>query len=145
VLLSSDVELTEQGAAVGTRRPRPRVDLDPTHVREVDDEASVGSGEPDRGVTTGLHGDLEVLVATECDCGRDLLGVRRASDHRRPAVVDRIPQAARLVVLGVLGRDDIRARPAQLIEVVWGQSGGGVDHGSLPWVRGCGQVSHLTG
>ena len=117
--LRGDVELAEEGAAVRAGDPGPRIDLDAAHVREVDDEAAVAAGQPACGVTAGLDRDLEVVLAREGDRRRDLLRVPRASDDRRPPIMDRVPEAARLVVACIVWGDDVAARSAQLIEVAW--------------------------
>ena len=70
-------------------------------------------------MAAGTDRDLEVVLAREADRGGDLLGVRRSGDDRRPPIVDRVPEPARLVVRRVVGRDDLAARSAQLIEVAW--------------------------
>ena len=115
--LRGDVELAEEGAAIRPGDAGPRIGLDPAHVREVDDETAVGTREPGCGVTAGLDGDLEVVLAREGDGSRDLPGVRRTRDDRRSPIVDRVPEPTRLVVGGVIGRDDVGARTAQLIEM----------------------------
>jgi hypothetical protein len=83
-------------------------------------------------MTARLDRDLEVVFAREGDRRRDLLRSRRARDDRRPTIVDRVPETARLVVACMVRRDDVGARSAQLIEVAWRQVAAGVDHRSLP-------------
>ncbi len=109
VRLRGDVELPKEGAAVRAGDPILRVDLDAAHVREADDEATVAAGQPGCRVAPGLDRDLEVVLARERDCRRDLLSVSRASDDRGSPVVDGVPQSACIVVAGVLGRDDVVA------------------------------------
>jgi hypothetical protein len=75
------------------------------------------SPEARRAVAAGSDRDLEVVVARKAHRRRDLLGARRAGDDRRPPIVDRVPQPARVVVAGVLGQDHLGARTAQLIDV----------------------------
>ena len=122
VRLRGDVELAQEGAAVRAGDAGPRIGLDAAHVRQVDDEAAVRTGEPGCGVAAGLDGDLEVVLAREGHGGRDLRRVAGASDDRRSPIVDRVPESARVVVAGVVGRDDVGARAAQLIEMARCQS-----------------------
>ena len=81
-------------------------------------KSAVRTSEPGRAVAAGPDDDLEVVLAREADRGGDLLGARRSGDDRGPTIVDRVPEAARLVVARVLGRDHLGARSAQLFEVV---------------------------
>ena len=130
VRLRGDVELAEERAAVRPGGPGPRIRLDPAHRGHVDEESAVRAPEPGRAVAAGPDRDLEVVLAREADRGGDLLGARRAGDDRGPAIVDRVPQAAPVVVAGVLGRDHLGARAAQLIDVVWREASGCLDHPS---------------
>ena len=98
VRLRGDVELAEERAAVRAGDPGPRIDLDAAHLRQVDDEAAVRALEPGGGVATGLDRDLEVVLASEGDRRGDLLASTRPGDDRRPPIVDRVPETARLVV-----------------------------------------------
>ncbi len=68
----------------------------------------------------GLDDDLEVVIARERDRGGDLLGGTWPGDDRGPPVMDRVPEAARIVVRRVAGRDDVRARAPELIDVAGG-------------------------
>ena len=102
VRLRSDVELPKEGAAVRAGDPGPRIDLHAPHVRKVDDEAAIASCQPGGGVTAGLDRDLEIVFAREGDCRRDLLRVARAGDDRRPPIVDRVPETARVVVTSIV-------------------------------------------
>jgi hypothetical protein len=116
--LGGNVELTEEGAAVGARDPRLRVRLHTPHGGEVDDDATLASRQPGRTVPAGLHGDLEVVLAGEADSCRDLGRGRRADDDGRTPIVDRVPQPTRVVVRIVARRDHLANRSAQLIELL---------------------------
>jgi hypothetical protein len=61
------------------------------------------------------------VLAGETDRRGDLRGGRRPDDDGGPAIVDRIPEPARVVVRRVIRRDDVAACPAQLIEVAWSE------------------------
>ena len=120
VRLRGDVELAEQRAAVRTGGPGPRIRLDAAHprtcrrgVRHSRPRSPAALWPPDRTVISRSCSRAKRTAAG------DLLGARRAGDDRRPAIVDRVPQAARVVVACVLGRDHLVARSAQLIDVVW--------------------------
>ena len=130
VRLGGDVELAEECPAIRPGDPRPRIGLHAAHRRHVDEEAAVRAAETSRAVTAGSDRDLEVVVAGEPNRGGDFFGRRRASDDRGASIVDRVPEAAPVVVAGVIGRDDLVARSAQLIEVVWSKRGSCVDHRS---------------
>ena len=104
VRLRGDVELAEERAAVRSGDPGLRVDLDAAHRGHVDDEPAIRPAKPGRAVAAGLDRDLEVVLAREADRRGDLLGGRRAGDDRRSPVVDRVPEAARLVVGRVVWR-----------------------------------------
>ena len=129
-LLRGDVQLTEERAAVRPCGSSPTIRLDATHRGHVDEEAAVRASEPGRAVTAGSDRDLEVVLAREADRGGDLLGGRGAGDDRRAPIVDRVPQAARVVVAGVLGHDHLGARATQLLHVAWRDPSGYLDHPS---------------
>ena len=135
VRLRGHVELAEERAAVRPRGPRRRADLHAAHRGHVDDESAVLTADPRVAVPAGPDGDLQVVLAPEPDRGRDLVGARRADEHRRSPVVHRVPQPARVVVGGIVGRDDVAAeRAAQLLEMAWREPGAGVDHRVPPGV-----------
>ena len=116
VRLCRDVKFAEEGATIGSGNSRFRIDNDTAHLRQVDDEAAVATLQPGGAVSAGLHDDLEGVVPCEADRRGDLRGCRGTDDDRRPPVVDRVPETARLVVRRIVGRDDLAARAAQLIE-----------------------------
>ena len=51
------VELAEEDAGLGARRPRVRIDADPVHEPEVDDEAAVAERESGEAVAAASDGD----------------------------------------------------------------------------------------
>src|SRR4029077_8040276 len=101
VCLRGDVELTEECAAVRPGRPGPWIRHDPPHPGHVDEQAAVRAPEPGRAVAAGPDGDLEVAVAGAGDRRGSAPGGRRAGDDGWPSIVDRVPQAARVVVAGL--------------------------------------------
>src|SRR5262249_49373903 len=61
------VVLLPRHAGLCAHAPRPGVDVDPAHRREVDHEAAVGDREAGDVVPAAAHRDLESGVATEVD------------------------------------------------------------------------------
>ena len=61
-------------------------------------------------------------------------------DDRGPSIVDRVPEAASVVVARVVRRDDLAGGSAQLVEVARGKSGGRVGHRSPPGGFGVGSA-----
>ena len=128
VRLRGDVELAEQRAAVRPGRPRS---ADPPRPRA---SADMSTSEPAVAPPSpaALWPPDRTVISRSCSRANriavgDLRGGRRAGDDGRPPIVDRVPQAARIVVAGVVGHDHLGARPAQLIEVV-GRDASGLDH-----------------
>ena len=80
VRLGGDVEFAEQRAAVRSGGPGLRIDLDPAHPGQVNDEAAVRTLEPGGAVPARLDHDLEIVLASEADGRRDL---RRLSSGGR--------------------------------------------------------------
>ena len=117
--LGGDVELAEERAAVDPRHARRRVDGHAAHPRHVDDEAAVTARVTRRrcGRRTGTASARSCSRANRMAVATSV-ALARPDDDGRSAVVERVPQPARLVV-GVVGRrDDLAAeRSAQLIEV----------------------------
>jgi hypothetical protein len=79
-----------------------------------------------------LDGDLEVVLASEGDDSSHFRGVSGTRDDSRSPIVDRVPETARIVVGGVIGRDDVGTGPAKLIEMARRESDPCVGHRSLP-------------
>ncbi len=90
-------------------RPRglgDRVDPHAAHRRQVDHEGVVRRTEAGHAVRPAAHGDGQVVVGREPDRGHHVAGVGRPDDQRRAAVDHGVVDASRVVVLGILGRDD---------------------------------------
>ncbi len=130
VRLRRDVELTEQRAAVHPRGARRRIHRHAVHRRQVHDETAVAARVPGRAVAAGADGQLEVLLAREPDRRRDVRSRPGPDDDRRPALVDRVPQPARIVVGRVPRRDDLAGeRVPKAPRLVACQTGGRLHHG----------------
>jgi hypothetical protein len=140
--LRGDVELAEEGAAVRPRGSRAGIGLDAAHRRHVDDDPAIRAAETGRTVATGLDRDHEVVITCEADGRGDPGGGRRSNDDRRPSIVDRVPEAASIVVRRVVGGDHL-AGAAELVEVAWREliSGGRVSSHVLFLTVSCGSCA----
>jgi hypothetical protein len=136
--LRRDVELPEKRPAVRPGCASPGIDLDTAHVRQVDHQAAIGAAKARGAVPARLDDDLEVVIARERDRGGDLLRAAWPGDDRWPPVMDRIPEAARIVVLGVARRNDVRARAPELIDVAGGERRSDLDDLASLERRQCG-------
>jgi hypothetical protein len=58
-------------------------------------------------VPAAANGDHEILLACEEDRDNDVVDRCASRDQRRPAIDDRVPYAARLVVVGGVGTHDL--------------------------------------
>ena len=118
VFLGRDVELSEQCPAAAASEPSRRVDGDVVHPPEVDDEAAVGRGVPDRAVATTADRDLEVTLAAEADGSDDVLDVQGSDDQGRSPIEHRVPDPPGIVVAGGIGRHDLALeRAAKFVEL----------------------------
>jgi hypothetical protein len=124
VLLCGLVELAEQGAAADAGTARLRIDDDMVDRREVDDQAAVARRVPGRAVPAAADRERQVLCARELDRRRDVLGVVAAGDRQRAPVDGSAPDATRLVVLRVVGLDQLTRETSgsqgSLERRVWG-------------------------
>jgi hypothetical protein len=90
------------------------IDVDRLQQAQVDDHAVVAGAQPGAVVATAADGQRQAAVAREADGLRDVLSRGAARDHRRPLVDHRIVDAARLVVVGVVGSDQAALEPGEL-------------------------------
>ena len=86
-----------------------RVDADPVHRREIDDQPVVDSAQPRAVVAAAADGHEDVVVAGEVDRGDDVGDVRALGDEGRVLVDHRVVDRAGLVVAGIAGLDEIAA------------------------------------
>ena len=112
VLLRRDVELTEQRSAGRVRDSPLRVDAHLVHPPEVDDDAAVGRGVPERAVPAATDRDLEVALPAEANCRLDVRDAQWADHERRSTIEHRVPDPARVVVPARAGRDDVARETA---------------------------------
>ena len=101
------VELAPRGAGLCDDALGIRVDPDPLHRRQVDDDPAVGGGEPRQAVSPAPHRDLEVLAAREVDGGDHVRDAGAADDQRRTLVDHPVPDRACRVVARVRHGDDL--------------------------------------
>ena len=83
------------------------VDADAAHRRQVDHQAVVDDGGAGDVVPAAADGERQGVLGGEADGGRDVVGVGAARDRGRALVDHAVPHAARGLVLGVIGRDDL--------------------------------------
>jgi hypothetical protein len=101
---------------VGPRRPaaaagaaRGRIDDDVAHRAEVDHQGVVGDRRPGEVVSAPAHGESDALPARQRDRVGHLVRRATAHDQRGPAIDVAVPDAARLVVAGVVRYHDLAA------------------------------------
>jgi hypothetical protein len=128
VLERGDVELAQQRTTVRPRRAIVRIDAHAAHRAHVHEEAAVGTAEGRRRVATRPDLDLEVVVLPEQHGGSDLLRVRRTGDDGGPAVVDRVPEPAGVVIRRVIRSEHLRTRAPELIDVLGRELGNRLTH-----------------
>ncbi len=103
VELGLAVEVAERAAGLGARGPRRGVDRHAAHEREVDHQAAVADGEAGDVVAAAAHRDQELMVArAKRTAGTTSAVPSAAHDQARAPVDHRVPDPARLVVVGVL-------------------------------------------
>lgn len=111
VLLCRPVELAQIEAGLRAGDPADRIDLDPLHVRQVDDHAAVADRQAGDIVTAATDRDADAMGSCERDGPSDVLGTGTIGDHRRPLVDGAIPDLARLVVIDAPFEDHVALEP----------------------------------
>jgi hypothetical protein len=79
-----------------------RVDVDPSHLRQVDHEATVVDGIAGHVVSTAPDRKEKVVLAREVHRVDDVCGTAALRDDRRPAVDQAVPDQPRVLVTGVV-------------------------------------------
>ena len=103
------VEHAPRGAALGAGRLRLGIDLNVRHAGQVDHHRVVGGAEAGNAVAAPADGDVVPVLPCEVH-GRDhVVGGRAAHDDARTPVDHRVEDLARVVVAGVVRRDDLTA------------------------------------
>jgi hypothetical protein len=103
--------------AAGPGGARLCVDLEPVELGQVEGQAAVDDAEGGRAVAAVSHRELGPRVARERDDPGNLRSVGGPDDRRRAAVEAAGKDGARLVVVGILGRDHAAVEhAAQLVD-----------------------------
>ena len=102
--------------------------------RQVDHEAVVDHGGARDVVPAAADGERQLVLGGEADSGRDVVGVGAARDRGRALVDHAVPDAARGVVLGVIGCDDVAG---QALGERGGEMGGRRRDGWAMLMRAC--------
>jgi len=105
VRLRAPVDVSEQRAASDPHAPRDRLDDHVVERPEIDHEPAVDGREPGQRVAAAADGDRQPVLAAVGDRGDDVLRRFAPRDQRRPAVVHRVPDRARRVVVRRAGPD----------------------------------------
>jgi hypothetical protein len=114
VLVRGAVDLAPGATAAHVDRAGGRVDGDLAQQREVADDAVVDAPEAWAVVAAAVDRQREALLAREADDPGDLGRVDGPRDQGRPLVDHRVVEGARLVVVRVLGTDQLAREPAEL-------------------------------
>jgi hypothetical protein len=113
------VELAPKRACLDPRRARLRVDPDPLHRAEVDDDAAVADRQARIAVASAPHGDPEAGARRKPDRRDHVRHAAAARDQRREAIDRAVPDLAVLVVGRVAGPDELALeRRAQLAQSI---------------------------
>jgi hypothetical protein len=96
------VELPEEHASLGPRRASLRIDADPLHRREVDDEATVADRVAGEAVPPAAHGYQQALLSREVDRVDDVGHASAARDEVRETIYRPVPHLSGMLVVGVI-------------------------------------------
>ena len=111
------VELAPEHAGLDPRRARLRVDADPLHRPQVDDDAAVADRQARIAVAPASDGDREAGAPGEPDRRHHVGHAGAARDQRREAIDRPVPDPAVLVVGRAAGADELALeRRAQLVQ-----------------------------
>jgi hypothetical protein len=111
------VELAPEHAGLNPGRAALRVDPDPIHRPQVDDDAAVADRVAWVAVPSSADGDRQAGAPRELDGSQYVRHCAAAGDQRREAIDRPVPDFAVLVVGGVAGPDQLTLeRGAQLAQ-----------------------------
>jgi hypothetical protein len=105
------VDVSPRRAALHVHGSAGRVDVDRAHRREIDDDAVVGDRRARGVVPAAPNGERQVVLGSEADGRRDVVGVHGARDRDRALVDHAVPDAPGRVVVAVVGPDHLAAEP----------------------------------
>ena len=109
VRLCRVVDVCPGTASADASRARLRVDDDLAQERQVADDAVVHYAQATAVVPAAAHREEEVVRAGERDRAGDVVGPGAAGDQGGPPVDHRVVDLPGLVVLGILGPDQLAA------------------------------------
>src|SRR5581483_11397205 len=132
VPLGRGVELAPAQAGLRVREPSFGIDVDPLHLREVDDEAALADRAAGDVVAAATDRDLEPFGAPVLDRTGDVLRVPAADDHRRALVDQAVVELACALVLGVIRTDHLAGERVERAHLASGMIGRSRYDGSSP-------------
>ncbi len=100
MLLRGAVDVAEQGATADRRAAGAWVDGDVVQGPQVDHDSVIAGAVTGHRVPSAAHGDRQITCARVRDRSGDVVRSAWPGDQRRAAVMHRIPDGARLVVVG---------------------------------------------
>jgi hypothetical protein len=98
IFAGGQANLSPSGATFG-------VDLERSHVSEIEHNASLGDAVMGVAVTAAAHGELQTTLARQSDDVCNIGIICDADNDRRPAVDPAIENGAGFVIYGVVRRD----------------------------------------
>jgi hypothetical protein len=99
------VVLVPRDPALGARPTPVRVDVDPTHRRQIDHQPTVGYGPSGNVVATTANGDLDAEVAPQVHRVTDIAHRLAAGDQPGTLVDQAVVNSASVVIAGVSGTE----------------------------------------
>jgi hypothetical protein len=113
VRLGGPVQLGPGGAPLDPGPAARRVDLDPAHGAQVEDQAAVDHTVPGDAVPTGPDGDRQLPVAGVGERGDHVVDPPAAGDQGRPPVDGAVEHPPGLLVAGVRRVEQLAAEPVE--------------------------------
>ena len=102
MFLSGRIDIAEQCAAVDVHGPRPRVDDNCVHARQITDNSVIAGAKTGKAVAAAAHRQRH---STACRYADDLLDILRRCDLHNcsgPAIDDRVIDTAQSLIFGML-------------------------------------------
>ena len=123
---------------LGPRRPLVLVDVDPSHVGEVEHDPALGNAVAGAAVTAAADRQLQARLARVRDDACNVGSIGDTHDHRRTAIEPTREHGSGAVIAGVIRPDHPSVdRRAEILERDGAAVGGGLLHGEL--------LSHANG
>jgi hypothetical protein len=98
------INIAEQRSRLHAHGAQLRVDGNPVHRREVDDNAIIAQGPPRNIVTAAFDRDEKIVGARKLHGANDIGRVRTANDQAWMLVNGRIPNTSSRIVAGIAGQ-----------------------------------------